>query len=159
MREVIDSLLAQEYTDFKQLIENRLRDLVSEKLNQVKLRLVAELYDTEDAIFDYEIEELSEANVQRMGRTKLVRVRIRGGKVQRRKKLSAVSGYTLRGGRMVRMSAQERRHRKMAARRAKFKRRAKMQQTIRKRGRSLRDRKSTRLNSSHTDISRMPSSA
>ena len=145
MREVIDSLLAQEYTDFKQLIENRLKDLVSEKLNQVKLRLVAELYDTEDAIFDYEVEEISEANVQRMGRTKLVRVRIRGGKVQRRKKLSAVSGYTLRGGRMVRMSAQERRHRKMAARRAKFKRRAKMQQTIRKRSRSLRKRKAMGL--------------
>jgi len=39
-------------------------------------------------------EIIAEANVQRMGRKKLVRARVRGGKVQRRKVLSAVPGYT-----------------------------------------------------------------
>jgi hypothetical protein len=80
-----------------------------------------------------------------MGRTKLVKIRIRGGKVQRRKKVSGVKGYTMRGGRMIRMSAQERRNRKMAARRSKFKRRAKLGQALRKRKMSLRRRGSLGL--------------
>ena len=107
-------------------------------------------------IFDTVVEEigfeldlipntLDEANITRMGRTKLVRVRIRGGKVQRRKKVSAVKGYTLRGGKMVRMSAQERMHRKRAARKSKFKRRAKLRQALRKRKMSLRRRNSMGL--------------
>ena len=37
-------------------------------------------------------EIIAEANVQKMGRKKLVRARIRGGKVQRRKVVSAVKG-------------------------------------------------------------------
>ena len=89
--------------------------------------------------------ELVEGNVTRMGRQKLIRVRIRGGKIQRRKKLSAVGGYTTRGGKLVRMSPAERRNRKLVARRSKFKRRAKMRQAIRKRKMSLRKRKAMGL--------------
>ena len=84
---------------------------------------------------------LTEANIQKMGRTKLVRVRIRAGKVQRKKKFSTVPGYTIRGGRLVRMSSQERRHRKMGARRAKVKLRSKRNTILRKRKISLRKRK------------------
>ena len=84
---------------------------------------------------------LTEANIQKMGRTKLVRVRIRAGKVQRRKKFSTVKGYTIRGGRVVRMSPQERRNRKMGARRAKIKLRSKKNIILRKRKISLRKRK------------------
>jgi hypothetical protein len=80
-----------------------------------------------------------------MGRTKLVKIRIRGGKVQRRKKVSGIKGYTMRGGRMIRMSPQERRNRKMAARKSKFKRRAKLGQALRKRKMSLRRRGSLGL--------------
>ena len=87
-------------------------------------------------------EILDEAsNVQRMGRTKMIRVRIRNGKVQRRVKKSAVKGVTMRGGKMVRRAARERRHRKMAARRAKFKRKSKLRQAMRKRAVSIRKRK------------------
>jgi hypothetical protein len=70
-----------------------------------------------------------------------VRVRIRAGKVQRKKKFSTVPGYTIRGGRLVRMSSQERRHRKMGARRAKVKLRSKRNIILRKRKISLRKRK------------------
>jgi hypothetical protein len=84
---------------------------------------------------------LTEANIQKMGRTKLVRVRIRAGKVQRKKKFSTVKGYTIRGGRVVRMSSQERRNRKMGARRAKVKLRSKKNIILRKRKISLRKRK------------------
>ena len=80
-----------------------------------------------------------------MGRMKLVRVRIRKGKVQRRKRVSAIKGFTLRHGQMVRMSPTERRHRRMAARRSKFKRRAKLGQALRKRKMSLRRRNSMGL--------------
>ena len=88
---------------------------------------------------------IAETNVQKMGRKKLIRARVRGGKVQRRKVVSAVKGYTIRRGRLVRMSPSERLRRRMAARRAKVKRRAKMARALIKRQRSLRKRKSLGL--------------
>lgn len=90
-------------------------------------------------------EVIVEANTQKMGRVKIVRARVRGGKVQRRKKISAVKGYTIRGGKVVRMSPVERRRRKLAARKAKVKRRAKMARALIKRQRSLRKRKALGL--------------
>ena len=86
-------------------------------------------------------EIIAEANVQKMGRKKLIRARIRGGKIQRRKVFSAVKGFTIRGGKLVRMKPQERLRRKMAARRAKIKRKAKMARALLKRKRSLVKRK------------------
>ena len=71
-------------------------------------------------------------------RIKRIRVRIRGGKVQRNVKKSGIKGYTLRGGRLVRMSVQEKLHRKRGARKGKIKRRAKMARALMKRRRSLR---------------------
>jgi hypothetical protein len=86
-------------------------------------------------------EVVAEANVQKMGRKKLVRIRIRKGKVQRRKMVSAVKGYTIRGGKLVRMPAKERLKRKISARKAKIKRRAKLARSLIKRKRALRKRK------------------
>lgn len=114
---------------FKEQLFNRLDQLADEKLSQLKVEMANEMF------------EIDEANVQKIGRMKLVRVRIRGGKIQRRKKVSAVKGFTMRGGKLTRMSSQERRRRKMAANKSKFKRRAKMRQSIMKRQRSLRRRK------------------
>ena len=85
------------------------------------------------------------SNVMKVGRTKVVKVRIRGGKVQRRKRVSAVKGFTIRGGKMVRMKPAERLRRKMGARRAKIKRRAKLARSLIKRRRSLQKRKSMGL--------------
>lgn len=79
-----------------------------------------------------EEEQLVEA-----ARIKIVKLRIRGGKIQRRKKVSNVPGFTLRGGKMTRMSPTERRKRKLGAKRAKIKRRAKKVQTLMKRKRSM----------------------
>ena len=80
--------------------------------------------------------QLNEANV------KIVKARIRGGKVQRRRRVATRPGYTIRGGKQVRMSASERQKRKRAARKGKAKRKAKMARAIMKRKRSLRRRKS-----------------
>lgn len=74
-------------------------------------------------------------------RVKVVKLRIRGGKVQRRKKVSNVPGMTLRSGRLVRMSPTERRNRRMGQRKGKIKRKAKIQRAIMKRKRSLLKRK------------------
>jgi hypothetical protein len=85
------------------------------------------------------------SNVMKVGRTNIIRVRIRGGKVQRRVKRSAVKGFTLRGGKLVRITPTEKLHRKMGARRAKIKRRAKLARSLIKRQRSLRRRKALGL--------------
>lgn len=85
------------------------------------------------------------SNVQKMGRIKLVRARIRKGKIQRRKKLSAVKGFRLKGGKLKRMTAGEKRKRKMGARRAKFKRKAKASRIKFALRKSLRRRKAMGL--------------
>ena len=90
-------------------------------------------------------EIIAEANVQRMGRKKLIRARVRGGKVQRRKVVSAVKGYTIRGGKLTRMSSSERLRRRIAQRKGKVKRRAKLARALIKRKRSLRRRASLGL--------------
>jgi len=74
-------------------------------------------------------------------RVKLIKVRIRNGQIQRRKKVSNVPGMSFRGGKLQRMSPTERRNRKMGARKGKVKRRAHLQQAIRKRARSIQKRK------------------
>ena len=141
MQDFVSKLLQDKIVEAKEVLNQRIQDLVNEKLNLVKMRLAAEMYDD----FEIEEEDLSEANIQKMGRTKLVRVRIRNGKVQRRIKKSSVAGFTIRGGRLVRMSPLERRRRKLAARRSKFKRRAKLKQSLRKRALALRRRKALGL--------------
>lgn len=93
---------------------------------------------------------ISEArNVVRMGRTKLIRARVRTIKgkvtVQRRKKFSAVKGYTIRGGKVTRMTSSERLKRRISQRKAKIKRRAKAARAMIKRKRSLRRRKALGL--------------
>ena len=133
MKDFVSKLFAGSLVEARELLEDRLDQLIEERLTEEKAKIALEMFD------------LEEGNIQRMGRMKLVRVRIRKGKVQRRKKVSAVKGFTMRGGRMIRMSPMERRHRKMAARRSKFKRRAKLGQALRKRKMSLRRRNSMGL--------------
>ena len=73
-------------------------------------------------------------------RIRLIKARVRAGKVQRRVRKSSVKGYVLRGGVLKRISTTERIHRKIAARRAKYKRKAKMARIVIKRKRSMRRR-------------------
>jgi len=140
MQDFVSKLLQDKIVEAKEVLNQRIQGLVNEKVNQIKIRLAAEMYGE-----DVEFEEVNEGNIQKMGRTKLIRVRFRGGKIQRRVKKSSVPGFTIRGGRLVRMSPQERRRRKMAARRSKFKRRSKLRQSLRKRQISLRKRKAMGL--------------
>lgn len=74
-------------------------------------------------------------------RIKVVKLRVRGGKIQRRKKVSTVKGSKLKGGKLVRMSAKERIDRKRGARKAAMKGKAKRARALIKRKRSLAKRK------------------
>lgn len=125
---IFDSIISGKFSDANKFFEERIDQILAEKLNQKKKDLAEGI-----------------VNIQKLGRTKLYRLRIRGGKVQRRKKVSGVSGYTIRQGRLTRMSAVERRRRKMGARRARLKRKSKMSVILRKRKFSLRKRKSLGL--------------
>jgi hypothetical protein len=129
MSNFVSKLLSNNLVEAKNELENKLKTLVAEKINQIRLRMTAEMYDV-----------IVEGNILRMGRTKMIKVRVRRGKIQRRKKFSAVKGYTIRGGKLTRMTPMERRHRKMGAKRSRFKRRAKLRQSLRKRRMSLRKR-------------------
>lgn len=135
----VSRLLSNNLVEARNELDVKIKNLVEQKLNQIKLRVTAEIYEEIGVEVDF-VDALTEGNILRMGRTKMVRVRIRRGKVQRRKKLSAVKGYTIRNGKMTRMMPLERRNRKMASRRSKFKRRAKLRQSLRKRKMSLRRR-------------------
>lgn len=125
---IFDSIISGKFSDANKFFEERIDQILAEKLNQKKKDLAEGI-----------------VNIQKLGRTKLYRLRIRGGKVQRRKKVSGVAGYTIRKGRLTRMSAVERRRRKMGARRARLKRKSKMSVILRKRKFSLRKRKSLGL--------------
>jgi hypothetical protein len=93
--------------------------------------------DYMNAVADYMDNEgkLDEARIN------IVKVRIRGGVVQRRKKVSNVPGMTIRGGQLKRMSAAERRRRKLGAKKAKLKTRSKQVQIQRNRKLSIMKRK------------------
>ena len=92
--------------------------------------------DYMNAVADYmSEEELHEARIA------IVKARIRGGKIQRRKKVSNVPGFTMRGGQLTRMSASERRRRKLGAKKAARKAKTKKTQMLRKRRMSLMKRK------------------
>lgn len=97
---------------------------------------------TLESVIDDILNEANNHNIQKAGRVNIIRGRIRNGKVQRRKRVSGVSGYTLQGNRVVRISPQERRNRRMGARRGKIKRRSKMATIRRKTKVSLRKRRS-----------------
>lgn len=84
---------------------------------------------------------MTEEQLLEAARIKVIKLRIRNGQVERRKRVSNVPGFTLRSGKLKRMSPTERRRRKLGAKRAKIKKRAKMQQILRKRARSIQKRK------------------
>lgn len=108
----------------KEEMFDKLNRILSEKLEFYKLHIAT---------------QLDEGNIA------IVRARVRGGKIQRKKKVSTRPGYTIRGGKLVHMSSQERMSREMGARKGKVKRKAKMARAIMARRRSLRKRASLGL--------------
>ena len=91
----------------------------------------------------YKFKEFLDLNENEVEEAKLARVnRVRAGQVQRRKIVSATPGYKVLGGKLVRMSSQEKMHRRIAQRKAARKRAPKLALILRKRTRSLKKRTS-----------------
>ena len=83
---------------------------------------------------------------EKLDEARLVKVsRVRAGVIQRRKVVSASPGYKVLDGKLVRMSSQEKMHRRIAQRKAARKRAPKLALILRKRTRSLRKRTSAGL--------------
>ena len=127
---IIQSILQKKLAESYRLIDEKMRQIVEQKLLERKKKIAATIQEED------ETEVLEEGP-----RVKIVKARIRNGKIQRRKKISNVSGFTMRGGRITKMSVTERRNRRMGQKRGKIKRKAKQSRTLRKRKVSLMKRK------------------
>jgi hypothetical protein len=78
---------------------------------------------------------LTEAGIARVNR-------VRGGQVQRRVAVTRMAGYKVINGKLVKMSSQEKMHRKLGQRVGARKRVSKIATMLRKRAMSIRKRKS-----------------
>ena len=76
-----------------------------------------------------------------MARVRLIKIRIRKGKIERRKKVSNVPGMKIQDGQLKKMSASERRKRKLGAKKGSRKRKIHMARILQKRKKSLQKRK------------------
>ena len=90
MKHFVENIFFGNLIEAKEDLVDRIEELVNEKIEGILSELSTEIYGNDESI--------DEGNIQKMGRTKLIRVRIRKGKVQRRVKKSATPGYTVRGG-------------------------------------------------------------
>jgi hypothetical protein len=147
-KKLVESIFTEDLNQASENLSESFMEILKQKLVEAK-KIVAAKYDVaelSEALKNIEeVEQVDESNVVRMGRLKMIRARIRGGKVQRRVKKSAIPGMRVSGGKLVRMSPTEKRKRKIGARRAKIKRRAKLARALMKRRRSLMKRKALGL--------------
>ncbi len=120
---------------FKAVIWETLDRILEERKSSWK-KALGEEFASED------VETLDEGNIVKTGRVKLIRRRIRAGKLQRNIRKSSVKGWTLRGKKLVRIPAAKRIRMKIVAKRSARKRKGKLQNILRKRRMSLRKRKS-----------------
>ena len=125
--EIIEHIIKGNLEEAKSLIFEQLANNIAKKLAS-RRRIIGTQF-------------FKEANVMKMGRTKLIRRRIRQGKVQKNIRKSAVKGYTLKAGKLRRITAIQRVHMSRTQKRAARKRKTHMRTTVRKRARSILRRK------------------
>lgn len=159
MKTLIKSISEKNYDGAKSQFNEAIQGIAEKKMYEMKKMIMAKeqsmsirkAFDggpqaraekLERGVVEEEVIEEAELDEARV---KIVKARVRGGVIQRRKKVSNVPGMTIRSGRLIRMSPMERRKRKMGQRRGKIKRKAKMARTLMKRQRSLRKRASIGL--------------
>ena len=100
MNQFISKLLANKLAEARDEFEERIQELFHEKLDSLKEEIALSMFG----------EGIKDSDTLKMGRTKLVRVRIRKGKLQRGRKFSTVKGFTYRGGKMTRIMPSEHRN-------------------------------------------------
>jgi hypothetical protein len=144
MLSLVEMLLSEDVNAAKLEFRRRVAELLRVKVEQFKARIALNEYG------GYSIPGIRKRNinnVRRVGRLKYIKLRVRRGKIQRRKRVSAVKGWTFRQNHLVRMKPAERLHRRLAARRAKIKRRSKMVRIRRRTAFSMRKRRAIGLSS------------
>lgn len=149
MNKLIEAIVTKNYDEANTLLEQRVDKILKHTLFEMRKAYAAKIGLSEEMVARTlpSVEKLKRGLTEDEGveldeaRVKIVKARVRGGKIQRRKKVSNVPGYTLRGGKLTKMSPAERRKRKLGAKRAKIKRRGKMTRILQKRKRSLMKRK------------------
>lgn len=114
------------------------KKIIIEALNTI---VEAKLDVLRKVVADRTYTNIEEGNRVKQGRVVLIRRRIRKGKLQRNIRRSAVKGFTLRRGKITRIPVAKRIHMRIVQKRASRKRKAHLQQTLRKRKLSLRKRK------------------
>lgn len=137
---LVDLISEGRFADAKEFIDLQLEELAKKRLVEVKRIIATDIYE--------EVEEIAEANIQRMGRIQKIRRRIRRNAkgriiVQRNVKRSAVKGFRISGNTVKRIPAMQRINKARKLKRYwKTKGRAKLNRTLLKRKMSLRRRKS-----------------
>lgn len=137
---LVDLISEGRFADAKEFIDLQLEELAKKRLVEVKKIIATDIYE--------EVEEIAEANIQRMGRIQKIRRRIRRNAkgriiVQRNVKRSAIKGFRISGNTVKRIPAMQRINKARKLKRYwKTKGRAKLNRTLLKRKMSLRRRKS-----------------
>jgi hypothetical protein len=144
----VELIINNKLDEAKEVIFDRLNDIVSKRLEEAKVYVASEVYE--------EVEVLDEVakrnpNIIKMGRIKKIRRRIRRNAkgrivVQRNARRSGIKGYRISGNTVKRIPATERlRKARLLKRSWKTTRRAKLRRTLLKRKMSMRRRASMGL--------------
>lgn len=149
----VELILQNKLDEAKELIYEKLDEIASYKLEEVKPFVVDEMFE-EIEVDEEVLEEAAKKrnpNVVKMGRVQKIRRRIRRNKkgkiiVQKNVRRSAIKGYRLSGSTVKRIPATARLRKARLLKRAwKTTRRAKLRRTLLKRKMSMRRRKSMGL--------------
>lgn len=137
---LVDLIGEGKYAEATELIKLHLEEIAKKRLQEAKQIIAADIYE--------EVEEIAEANIQRMGRVQKIRRRIRRNAkgriiVQRNVKRSAIKGFRISGNTVKRIPAMQRINKARKLKRYwKTKGKAKLNRTLLKRKMSMRRRKS-----------------
>lgn len=116
---MLENILKKDFLTLSEEVSKRMNEIASSLIEEIRVN------DYEDMLFEARIGIVN---------------RVRNGKIQRRHKVSNVSGYRFQDGRLVRMSPREQLNRKRAQRKGALKRKTKMGTSIRRRQISIRRR-------------------
>ena len=137
---LIDLIGQGKFAEAKEFIQLQLEDIAKKRLVEAKRIIAVDIYE--------EVEEIAEANIQRMGRIQKIRRRIRRNTkgriiVQRNIKRSAIKGFRISGNTVKRIPAMQRIQKSRKLKRYwKTKGKAKLNRTLLKRKMSIRRRTS-----------------
>jgi hypothetical protein len=136
---IVQAIFDRNYDHAGKILEESFINLLERKMCEAKKRVAAKMECAMPSLPSVENAKnsLSEEDELHEGRIRVIKARMRNGKIQRRKKVSNVPGMKLIGGQLKRMTASERRARKLGAKKAARTGRGKRSQALRRRKMTL----------------------